>query len=161
VKERAMSTQIISSMNRPMTTTVLVVSWACRIVAAIILLQTLFFKFTAAPESVYIFTKLATFIHTYIPFASIGTVEVSARIGSGIIELIAAALLLTPRFVWAGAVLSMAATGGAIFSHLTFLGIEVQGDKGLLFFLAITVVVASAIALYLHRMQVPVFGEGF
>jgi len=154
-----MSTQVISSMSRPMTTTVLVVSWACRIVAAIILLQTLFFKFTAAPESVYIFTKLGTFIHAYIPFASIGTIEVTGRIGSGIMELIAAVLLLTPRFVWAGAVLSMVATGGAIFSHLTFLGIEVQGDKGLLFILAITVVVASAIALYLHRMQVPVFGE--
>ena len=53
-----MSTQVISTMSRPMTTPILVFSWACRIVAAIILLQTLFFKFTAAPESVYIFTKL-------------------------------------------------------------------------------------------------------
>ena len=139
----------------------LVVSWICRIAAAIILLQTLFFKFTAAPESVYIFTKLGTLVHTYIPFVSIGTIEVSGRIGSGIMELIAAVLLLTPRFVWAGAVLAMAATGGAIVSHLTFLGIEVQGDKGLLFFLAIAVLVTSAIALYLHRMQVPVLGERF
>jgi len=154
-----MSTQAISTMSRPMTTPVLIFSWACRIVAAIILLQTLFFKFTAAPESVYIFTKLGTFIHTYIPFASIGAVEVSARIGSGIMELIAAVLLLTPRFVWAGAILAMAATVGAIVSHLTFLGIEVQGDKGLLFFLAIAVVVTSAIALFLHRMQIPVFGK--
>src|SRR5947199_10618062 len=134
-------------------------SWGCRLIAAVILLQTLFFKFTAAPESVYIFTKLGMFIHTYIPFASISTVEVSGRIGSGIMELIAAVLLLTPRFVWAGAVLAMAATGGAIVSHLTFLGIEVQGDKGLLFFLAIAVLVTSAIALYLHRMQIPVLGE--
>src|SRR5215470_18941102 len=132
MKERTMSTQAIS-MSRPMAAPVLISGWACRMVAAIILLQTLFFKFTAAPESVYIFTKLGTFIHNYIPFASIGTVEVSARIGSGIMELIAALMLLTPRLVWAGAVLSMAATGGAIFSHLTFLGIEVQGDKGLLF----------------------------
>ena len=131
----------------------------CRIAAAIILLQTLLFKFTAAPESVYIFTKLGTFIHTYIPFASIGVVEVSGRIGSGVMELIAAVLLLTPRFVWAGAVLAMAATGGAIVSHLTFLGIEVQGDKGLLFFLAVVVLVTSAITLYLHRMQIPVLGE--
>ena len=59
-----MSTQVISTMSRPMTTPVLIFSWACRIVAAIILLQTLFFKFTAAPESVYIFTKLGAFIHT-------------------------------------------------------------------------------------------------
>jgi hypothetical protein len=139
----------------------LVLSWACRIVAAIILLQTLFFKFTAAPESVYIFTKLGTFIHGYIPFASISAVEVSARIGSGIMELVAAVLLLTPRFVWAGAVLAIAATGGAILSHLTFLGIEVQGDKGLLFLLAITVFVTSAIALILHRGQMPILGRKF
>ncbi len=156
-----MSTQVISTMSRPMTTGILVFSWACRIVAAVILLQTLFFKFTAAPESIYIFTKLATFIHSYVPIASIGMVEVSARIGSGIMELIAAVLLLTPRFVWAGAVLAMAATGGAIVSHLTFLGIEVQGDKGLLFFLAIAVFVMSGIALFLHRMQIPVLGKRF
>jgi len=156
-----MSAQIISTVSRPMTTPILILSWGCRIVAAVILLQTLFFKFTAAPESVYIFTKLGAFIHTYLPFASIGTVEVSARIGSGIMELIAAVLLLTPRFVWAGAILAMAATGGAIVSHLTFLGIEVQGDKGLLFFLAITVFVTSAIALFLHRMQIPVLGKRF
>ena len=156
-----MSTQAISTMSRPMTTPVLIFSWACRIVAAIILLQTLFFKFSAAPESVYIFTKLGAFIHTYVPFASIGTVEVAGRIGSGIMELIAAVLLLTPRFVWAGAILAMAATGGAIGSHLTFLGIEVQGDKGLLFLLAIAVFVTTATALFLHRMQLPVFGKRF
>lgn len=155
-----MGTQVIS-MSRPMTTSVLIFSWACRIVAAIILLQTLFFKFTAAPESVYIFTRLGTFIHSYLPFASVDTVEVSGRIGSGIMELIAALLLLTPRFVWAGSVLAMAATGGAIASHLTFLGIEVQEDKGLLFGLAIMVFVASAIVLLLHRQQVPVFGKKF
>ena len=156
-----MSTQVISTMSRPMTTPILVFSWACRIVAAVILLQTLFFKFTAAPESIYIFTKLGTFIHSYVPIVSIGMVEVGARIGSGIMELIAAVLLLTPRFVWAGAVLAMAATGGAIVSHLTFLGIEVQGDKGLLFFLAIAVFVTSGIALFLHRMQIPVLGKRF
>jgi hypothetical protein len=156
-----MSTQVVSTMSRPMTTIVLVSSWVCRVVAAIILLQTLFFKFTAAPESVYIFTKLGTFIHSYLPFASVGTVEVAGRIGSGIMELIAAVLLLTPRFVWAGSVLAMAATGGAIVSHLTFLGIEVQGDKGLLFILAITVFVTSAVALFLHRTQIPALGKRF
>jgi len=156
-----MSTQVISSRSRPAGTPILILSWACRVIAAIILLQTLFFKFTAAPESVYIFTKLGTFIHGYVPFASIGMVEVSGRIGSGIMELIAAVLLLTPRFVWAGAVLAMAATGGAIVSHLTFLGIEVQGDKGLLFVLAIVVFMTSAVALFLHRMQIPVLGKRF
>src|SRR5213593_437671 len=161
MKEQDMNSYVVATTGKALTTPVLVVSWICRIVAAIILLQTLFFKFTAAPESVYIFTKLGTFIHTYIPFASITSVEVSGRIGSGIMELIAAVLLLTPRFVWAGAILAIAATGGAIVSHLTFLGIEVQGDKGLLFFLAIVVFVTSATALFVHRMQLPVFGERF
>ena len=156
-----MNAQVVSTVSRPLAAPVRVFSWACRIIAAVILLQTLFFKFTAAPESVYIFTKLGTFIHNMLPFASIGSVEVSARIGSGIMELIAAVLLLTPRFVWAGAVLAIAATAGAIASHLTFLGIEVQGDKGLLFLLAVTVLVTSSIALYLHRAQVPVVGKGF
>jgi putative oxidoreductase len=161
MKEQDMNSYAIATTGKALTTPVLVVSWICRIVAAIILLQTLFFKFTAAPESVYIFTKLGTFIHTYIPFASIASVEVLGRVGSGIMELIAAVLLLTPRFVWTGAILAIAATGGAIVSHLTFLGIEVQGDKGLLFFLAIAVLVTSAIALYLHRTQIPVLGERF
>ena len=154
-----MSTQVISAASRPLKTTVLVVSWACRIVAAVILLQTLFFKFTAAPESVYIFTKLGAFIHTHVPFASVSAVEVSGRIGSGIMELIAAVLLLTPRYVWAGAVLAIVATGGAIASHLSFLGIEVQGDKGLLFLLAVTVLATSATALFLHHSQIPAIGK--
>jgi putative oxidoreductase len=156
-----MGTRAITVMSKTMPTPLLILSWICRIAAAIILLQTLFFKFTGAPESVYIFTKLGTFVHTYLPFASVSTVEVSARIGSGIMELIAAVLLLTPRFVWAGSVLAMAATGGAIASHLTFLGIEVQGDKGLLFLLAIGVFIASGVALLLHRSQIPVVGTRF
>ncbi len=139
----------------------LIVSWACRIVAAVILLQTLFFKFTAAPESVYIFTKLGISIHAFAPFVSVSAAEVSGRIGSGVMELVAAVLLLTPRFVWAGAILAMAATAGAIVSHLTFLGIEVQGDKGLLFALALTVFVTSGVALLLHRNQIPVTGKRF
>jgi len=139
----------------------LVLSWACRIVAALILLQTLFFKFTAAPESVYIFTRLGEFVHGYARFLPVEMVQVSARIGSGVMELIASVLLLIPRSVWAGSLLAIAATGGAILSHLTFLGIVVQDDGGLLFALAITVVCTSVIALYLHRTQVPVIGKRF
>ena len=156
-----MSTQVIPAVGKPLATPVLVFGWICRIVAAIILLQTLFFKFTAAPESVYIFTKLGTFLHTFLPFVSISTLEVTGRIGSGILELFAAVLLLTPRYVWAGAILAMAATGGAIASHLTFLGIEVQGDGRLLFLLAIIVFTASGVALLLHRNQIPAFGKRF
>lgn len=156
-----MSSHAIAATTRALTTPVLAVSWICRIAAAIILLQTLFFKFTAAPESVYIFTRLGEFVHRFLPFAQVGTIEPMARIGSGMLELVAAILLLTPRFVWAGAILALAATAGAILSHLTFLGIEVQGDRGLLFGLAITVVVMSVIALALHRTQIPILGERY
>ena len=134
------------------------ISWACRLIAAIILLQTLFFKFTAAPESVYIFTKLGVFLNHYLPSLSVDRVQVYTRVGSGIVELIAAILLLVPRSVWVGAVLAMAATGGAIFSHITFLGLVVIDDGGLLFALALIVFATSSIAIFLHRSQIPVVG---
>lgn len=120
-------------------------SWALRITAAAILLQTLFFKFTAAPESVYIFTRVGA--------------EPWGRIGSGVVELIAAILLLTPRFTWAGSVIAMGMMAGAIVSHLTILGVEVQGDKGLLFGLAVIVFVASGVNLFLHRSEIPIIGR--
>jgi len=127
------------------TVTITVLSWLLRITAAIILLQTLFFKFTAAPESVYIFTKVGA--------------EPWGRIGSGVIELIAAILILTPRFTWLGSLLAMGVMAGAVVSHLTVLGIEVQGDKGLLFALALTVFVCSTVNLVLHRSEIPVVGR--
>ena len=122
-----------------------VLSWLLRLTAAIILLQTLFFKFTAAPESVYIFTKVGA--------------EPWGRLGSGIVELIAAALLLTPRFDWLGSLIALGVMAGAIVSHLTVLGIEVQGDKGLLFALALIVFVSSGINLLIHRAEIPIVGR--
>ena len=127
------------------TVTITVLSWLLRITAAIILLQTLFFKFTAAPESVYIFTKVGA--------------EPWGRIGSGVIELIAAILILTPRFTWLGSLLAMGVMAGAVLSHLTVLGIEVQGDKGLLFALALIVFACSTANLLLHRSEIPVIGR--
>ena len=127
------------------TVTMAVLSWVLRITAAIILLQTLLFKFTAAPESVYIFTKVGA--------------EPWGRIGSGVVELIAAILILTPRFTWLGSLLAIAVMAGAIISHLTVLGIEVQGDKGLLFALALIVFVFSTVNLLLHRTEIPVIGR--
>jgi uncharacterized membrane protein YphA (DoxX/SURF4 family) len=122
-----------------------ILSWVLRIAAAVILLQTLFFKFAGAPESVFIFTQ----VHA----------EPWGRIGSGVIELIAAILLLTPRFTWLGSIIAQGVMAGAIVSHLTVLGIEVQGDKGLLFALALIVFVASAINLIIHRVEIPVIGR--
>jgi putative oxidoreductase len=111
--------------------------WIVRLAAAVILLQTLFFKFTGAPESVYIFTTLGA--------------EPWGRIGSGIAELIASGLLLWTGTAGFGGVLAMALMAGAIGSHLTRLGIEVQGDGGLLFALACVVFLCGAATAWLHR----------
>ena len=124
--------------------TSLVGSWALQILVAVILLQTLFFKFTAASESVYIFSTLGA--------------EPWGRIGSGVVELIAAILLLVPATATLGAGLALVVITGAIVSHLTVLGIEVQGDGGLLFFLALTVFVSSAAILVLRRSEIPLVG---
>ncbi len=124
-----------------------VVSWILRAVVAVILLQTLFFKFTGAEESVYIFETLG--------------MEPWGRIGTGVAELVAAILLLVPATVVYGAVLSLGVIAGAIVGHLTELGIEVQGDGGLLFGLAVAVFVADLVLLALHRRELPVVGSRF
>lgn len=123
-----------------------ILSWILRIVIAIILLQTLFFKFTGAEESKYIFTTL------------MGENEAVGRIGSGVVELAAVVLLFIPQTTWLGAVLAMGTMSGAIFSHLTRLGVVVKDDGGLLFGLAITVFVLSAAVLFLNRREIPLIG---
>lgn len=110
-----------------------------RIAAAIILLQTLYFKFSAAPESVYIFSTLG--------------MEPWGRIGSGIAELIAAVALLTVRWNWAGAAVAIGLMVGAIGAHLTVLGIVVQDDGGTLFILAISVLLLSTFVLFRSRKR--------
>ena len=124
-----------------------VISWALQLIVAVILLQTLFFKFTGAEESKYIFSTL------------LGDREAVGRIGSGVIELITAVLLLYPRTTWLGALLALGTAGGAILSHLTKLGVVVRGDGGLLFALALTVFVGSAVVLFLHRSEIPIVGR--
>jgi hypothetical protein len=120
------------------------VSWALQLIVAGILLQTLFFKFTGAAESVYIFSTLGA--------------EPWGRIGSGIVELIAAVLLLVPRTAVLGALLALGSMAGAILSHLLFLGIEIMGDGGLLFVLAIIVLISSATIAVVRRAEIPVVG---
>jgi hypothetical protein len=122
-----------------------IISWVLQVVAAVILFQTLFFKFTGAEESVYIFTTVGA--------------EPWGRIGSGVVELIAAILLLIPSTVTVGAIISTGVAGGAILSHLTKLGIVVKDDGGLLFALAVTVLLSSAIILLIRRTEIPVVGN--
>jgi uncharacterized membrane protein YphA (DoxX/SURF4 family) len=128
-----------------LTTPLRIASWICRIAAALILLQTLYFKFTGAPESVYIFTKVG--------------LEPWGRYASGVAELFAAVLLLLPRTAWAGALLAAGVMIGAIGSHLTKLGIVVQCDGGLLFALALIVFVCSLATAFIHRRQIPIVGS--
>lgn len=123
----------------------LAVSWGLQLLVAGILLQTLFFKFTGAEESVYIFTTLG--------------VEPWGRIGSGVAELTAALLLLTPALAPFGALLTMGVMAGAVMSHLTILGIEVRGDGGLLFALALVALVASAVVAAIRREQLLAAGR--
>ena len=119
------------------------IDWILRLTSAVILGQTLFFKFTGAPESVYIFSQLG--------------MEPWGRIGTGVVELVAVALLLMPSRVTYGALLSLGVISGAIFGHLTKLGITMPavGDNGELFALAIVVFVSSAALLLLRRAELP------
>jgi uncharacterized membrane protein YphA (DoxX/SURF4 family) len=134
-----------SDALQPLSKPVSILSWILRITAAVILLQTLWFKFTAAPESVYIFDKVG--------------LGAPGRIGSGIAELIAATLLLIPSTVWLGAILALGVISGAIMSHLTILGIVVMNDHGELFALAVTVELCAAVLLFLHRREIPIVGK--
>ncbi len=117
-----------------------IISWVLRLVAAIIMLQTLYFKFTAQEESVQLFTALG--------------MEPWGRIGTGVLELVASILLLIPRTTLAGAVLGAGLMSGAIFFHLTKLGINFGGDA-LLFSYAVIVFIACAILVLLHRKDIP------
>lgn len=134
---------------------VLIASWICQVIAAVILAQTLFFKFTGAPESIYIFKTLG--------------MEPAGRYGSGSAELVAVVLLLIPRTAVLGAILSLGVISGAIVSHLTQLGITIPefddkgvqttgNDSGLLFGLAVLVFVTAAFVVYARRGQIPFIG---
>ncbi|TGK20414.1 DoxX family protein [Leptospira stimsonii] len=108
-----------------------------RILVAFIFLQTLFFKFTGAPESVAIFSKLNS--------------EPWGRIGTGILELLASILLFVPGFGWSGAFLGAALMFGAILSHIFVIGIEQENDGGFLFFLALTSATICLLLLWMER----------
>jgi len=116
-----------------------------RIIIAIILFQTLRFKFTAHPDSIYIFETVG--------------LEPIGRIGIGVLELIAGILLLIPKTIWAGVLLTLGLIGGAILMHLTLLGIEVNNDGGTLFITAVITFILSVIVLYLYRKEIPIIGK--
>lgn len=116
-----------------------IVSWILRLLAALIMLQTLFFKFSGAEESIYIFKQVG--------------MEPWGRYLTGVVELIAGVFLLTNRYEL-GALLGLGTISGAIFFHLTKLGIEVQGDGGYLFILAIVVFVSCTAILLVNFSEI-------
>ena len=109
-------------------------------IAAVIMLQTLYFKFTGAEESVYIFTTVG--------------MEPWGRIGVGVMELIASLLIIIPATSWIGAGIGLGLMLGAMGMHLTILGIEVHDDGGYLFFLALVVAICSAFILWINKQAV-------
>jgi putative oxidoreductase len=121
--------------------------WAAQIVAAVILGQTLFFKFSGAEETVYIFETLGA--------------EPWGRLGSGVMEAIAVILLLTPRFAALGGLLTMGVMTGAIGAHLTKLGIEVMDDGGTLFIMALITFAAGTFVTWSRRRELPLIGGRF
>ncbi|MDI1318320.1 DoxX family protein [Flavobacterium sp.] len=114
--------------------------WIIKLIAVIILVQTLYFKFTGAEESIYIFTKLG--------------VEPFGRIGSGVVELTASILILIPRTSLLGALLGAGTMLGAVLSHLFVLGIEVKNDGGELFTLAIITLLCCSIVVFQSRNRI-------
>jgi putative oxidoreductase len=114
--------------------------WVARIIAALILLQTLFFKFTGAPESVELFTRLG--------------VEPWGRVGTGMLELVTAVLILIPATVWLGAVLAIGLMSGAIASHILVIGV-VRDDGGQLFLYAVIVLVCALFSFWMSKSQAP------
>lgn len=115
--------------------------WIVKLIAVVILVQTLFFKFTGAEESVYIFETLG--------------VDPVGRIGSGVVELIASIFILIPRTTLLGALLALGTMFGAIFSHIFVLGIVVKEDGGTLFSLAIITLVCCLILVYNNKNKIP------
>ncbi|SHF62278.1 DoxX-like family protein [Flavobacterium fontis] len=118
-----------------------VVYWIIKLTAVVILLQTLFFKFTGASESVYIFETLG--------------VEPYGRIGSGVVELLASVFILFRRTTLLGAIMAAGTMFGALVSHLFILGIVIQNDGGTLFTLAIITLVCSLLIIYTERHKIP------
>jgi putative oxidoreductase len=124
----------------------IILFWGARILAALIMLQTLFFKFTAAEESVYIFSTIG--------------IEPWGRILTGVLELVASVLLLANRTAFQGALLGAGLMGGAIMTHLTVLGIEVKADRGYLFALAVIVLVCCVFVIFSRKDKVAAILSG-
>jgi uncharacterized membrane protein YphA (DoxX/SURF4 family) len=117
-----------------------IIEWILSFIAAVILLQTLFYKFSASEESVYIFTTIG--------------LEPWGRIVIGVLEGIAGLLLIVPKSRLFGAILSIGLMSGALFFHFTSLGIEVMGDGGQIFLYSCLVLICSLIIVFFRKLEI-------
>jgi uncharacterized membrane protein YphA (DoxX/SURF4 family) len=131
----------ISMIQLRTSRTTIILTYLAQYVAACIMAQTLYFKFTGAPESVAIFTKL--------------NMEPEGRIGVGMAELVAGLFLLISPTAWVGAALGAGLMAAAIYFHITILGIESQNDRGELFYFAVTILLCCLWVLFMRRQEVP------
>lgn len=115
-------------------------SWICALIAAGIMMETLFFKFSGAAESRYIFSKMGT--------------DPYMRWTQGVWELLAALGLLIPGWHWLGGILTLGDMGAAIISHMTWLGYAALGDHELLLGMALTTFTCGFTIVVLHRHQI-------
>lgn len=125
-----------------------ILTYALSLFIAVVFVQSLFFKFTGAEESLFIF-------QTIEDWSGLTFFEPGMRWVVGLSELVAAILLFVPGVQVVGAVMAIGIMTGAIFFHLfTPLGIEVFGDGGTLFFLACGVWLSALVLIVLRRQQI-------
>lgn len=115
------------------------VSWIFQLLTTIVLLQNVYFKIAGSAEWIFLFEAIG--------------MEPWGRFISAGLELIAGFLLLIPYGAWLGALFGISTLSTAIFFHLTTLGVEVSGDGGSLFYLAVFVFISCVVILILRRNQ--------
>ena len=116
-----------------------ILSWFLQIAIAVILAQTLYFKFTGHGESVVLFRELG--------------MEPTGRLLIGSLELLAVILLLIRHSVAWGALLAWGLMSGAIVAHFTTLGWE--GDRGVLGSLAVFCWIGASLILLIRYDELP------
>lgn len=129
-----------------------------------VFVQSLFFKYTNSVETQHIFGTLDAWASTFGLQGLFAQTGLFSQHVIGTAELVASSLLIAGLILrWKvltglGALLAVAIISGAIVFHLfTPLGVEVQGDGGLLFGMACGVWLSGATLAYLSRGELARF----
>ncbi len=116
------------------------ISWIAQIIAAVIMGQTLFYKFTGHPQTLEIFQEELNMPNGHYII--------------GALELLACILLILPQSVVYGAILGAGLMTGAIIAHITKLGWE--GERGALGLYAVLTLTSCLVVLIVRRRQIPI-----